>query len=257
VSPSEARLLIVNADDLGRTVGINDGIFEAYSKGLVTSATMMVAYAAAEDAAARLGELPNLGVGLHVALTGGPSILPADRLPSLTGTAGRLPAKPEGLVDPALEEVLLEARAQLARFRELTGRLPTHLDSHHHSHRHPVVCEALIALAGEHGLPVRNASADVEARLRRRAVTTTDAFVEGFFGEAARLDVLVGILRALGPGVTELMCHPARVDDELRSTSGYALERERELEVLTSPEARQTVRELGLRLVHFGTAWTG
>jgi predicted glycoside hydrolase/deacetylase ChbG (UPF0249 family) len=257
VSPSEARLLIVNADDLGRTVGINDGIFEAHRNGLVTSATLMVAYPAAEDAAARLGELPNLGVGLHVALTGGPSILPADRLSSLTSAVGRLPAKPEEFVDPVLEEVLLEAGAQLARFRELTGRLPTHLDSHHHSHRHPVVCEALIALAGEHGLPVRNASADVEARLRRRAVTTTDAFVEDFFGEAARLDVLVGILRALGPGVTELMCHPARVDDELRSTSGYAAERECELAVLTSPEARQAVEELGLRLVHFGTAWTG
>ena len=257
MSPAEPRLLIVNADDLGRTVGINDGIFEAHRNGLVTSATLMVAYPAAEDAAARLGDLPDLGVGLHVALTGGPSILPAERLPGLTGASGRLPAKPEGLVDPTLEEVLLEAGAQLARFRELTGRLPTHLDSHHHSHRHPVVCEALIALAGEHGLPVRNASADVEARLRRHAVRTTDTFVEDFFGEDARLDVLVGILRGLGPGVTELMCHPARVDDELRSTSGYALERARELEVLTSPEARQTVRELGLRLVHFGTAWPG
>ncbi len=257
MSPHEARLLIVNADDLGRTVGINDGIFEAHLHGLVTSATLMVAYPAAEDAAARLGELPNLGVGLHVALTGGPSILPADRLPSLTGAAGRLPAKPEEFVDPVLEEVLLEAKAQLARFRELTGRLPTHLDSHHHSHRHPVVCEALIALAGEHGLPVRNASADVAARLRRRAVTTTDAFVEDFFGEDARLDVLAKILRALGPGITELMCHPARVDDELRSTSGYAAEREFELAVLTSPEARQAVEELDLRLVHFGTAWPG
>ena len=257
MNPRQARLLIVNADDLGRTAGINDGIFEAHRNGLVTSATLMVAYPAAEDAAARLGELPNLGVGLHIALTGGPSILPAEHLPSLTDAAGRLPAKPEGFVDPVLEEVLLEARAQLTRFRELTGRLPTHLDSHHHSHRHPVVCEALIALAGEHGLPVRNASADVEARLRRHAVTTTDAFVEGFFGEDARLDVLVGILRALGPGVTELMCHPARVDDELRSTSGYADERERELAVLTTPEARLAVEELGLRLVHFGTAWSG
>lgn len=255
MSPAATKLLIVNADDLGRTVGINDGIFEAHRKGLVTSATMMVAYPAAQDAAARLGELPDLGVGLHVALTGGPSILPAERLPSLTGTSGRLPAKPEGFVDPALEEVLLEARAQLTRFRELTGRLPTHLDSHHHSHRHPVVCEALIALAAEHELPVRNASADVEARLRRHKVATTDAFVEGFFGENARLEVLLGILDGIGPGITEIMCHPARVDGELRSTSGYAADRERELAVLTSQQAAQAVRNLGLQLVHFKTAW--
>lgn len=49
----------------------------------------------------------------------------------------------------------------------------------------------------------------------------------------------------------------ARVDNELRSTSGYAAEREYELAVLTSPEARQAVEELDLRLVHFGTAWPG
>lgn len=115
----------------------------------------------------------------------------------------------------------------------------------------------LIVLTREHELPVRNASADVEARLRRHAVATTDTFVEDFFGEDARLDVLVGILRGFGPGVTELKCRPARVDDELRSTSGCAAERERELEVLTSPEARQAVKELSLRLVYFGTAWSG
>jgi predicted glycoside hydrolase/deacetylase ChbG (UPF0249 family) len=248
-------MLIVNADDLGRTKGINSGIFEAHSSGLVTSATLMVAFPAAEEAAARLDEFPDLGVGLHVALTGVPSVLPAKRLASLTDASGRFPAKPEGLVQPEPEDVLMEARAQLDRFRELTGRLPTHLDSHHHSHRHPVVCDALVILAGEHDLPVRNASPDVGARLRRDGVTTTDFFVEKFFGVDARLDVLIEILGGIRPGVTEIMCHPAHVDDELRSTSSYAVERERELEVLTSPRVLRAVQEFDLRPVHFGTAW--
>ncbi len=255
MNSSGNRVLIVNADDLGRTSGINSGIFEAHNDGLVTSATLMVAYAAAEEAASRLDDFPDLGVGLHVALTGGPSILPAERLPSLTDGLGRLPAKPEGLVQPALEEVMLEARAQFDRFLELTGRLPTHLDSHHHSHRHPVVCEALIALAREHDLPIRNASPDVGELVRRQGVTTTDSFVEDFFGEDAQLGNLIGILGNIRPGVTEIMCHPARVDDELRSSSSYADERDRELEVLTSAPALQAVQELGLRSAHFGTAW--
>jgi predicted glycoside hydrolase/deacetylase ChbG (UPF0249 family) len=248
-------MVIVNADDLGRTTGINSGIFEAHRNGLVTSATLMVAYPAAEEAAARLDEFPGLGVGLHVALTGSPSILPATHLPSLTDASGRFPAKPEGLVQPAPEEVLMEVRAQFDRFRELTGRPPTHLDSHHHSHRHPVVCDALITLAREYDLPIRNASPEVGVRLRRDGVATTDLFVEGFFGVDARLDVLIEILGGIQPGVTEIMCHPAHVDDELRSTSGYAAERERELEVLTSPRVLRAVQDFGLRPVHFGTAW--
>lgn len=249
------RIVIVNADDLGRTTGINSGIFEAHQRGLVTSATLMVAYEAAEDAAARLAENPDLGVGLHVALTGGPPVLPAERLPSLTDADGRLPAKPEHLGQPDPGEVMAEANAQLERFLELVGRPPTHLDSHHHSHRHPVVLDAVVTLAREHDLPVRNASPEVAARLRSEGLATTDHFVERFFGDDARLEVLLEILDGLEPGTTEIMCHPAHVGDELRASSSYADARERELEVLTQPEALRAVRELGLRPAHFGTAW--
>jgi predicted glycoside hydrolase/deacetylase ChbG (UPF0249 family) len=255
VTSTTGSVLIVNADDLGRTTGINSGIFEAHQKGLVTSATLMVAFAAAEEAAARLDEHPDLGVGLHVALTGSPSVLPAERLPSLTDASGHLPAKPEGFIRPSPEEVLAEARAQFDLFLELTGRLPTHLDSHHHSHRHPVVCEALVTLAREHDLPIRNSSPEIAARLRQEGVPTTDFFVERFFGAEARLEVLTEILAAIRPGITEIMCHPAHVDDELRSTSSYAAEREHELEVLTSADALRAVQEQGLSRAHFGTAW--
>jgi len=250
-----ARIVIVNADDLGRTTGINSGIFEAHRRGLVTSATLMVAYAAAEDAAAQLAENPALGVGLHVALTGGPPVLPAERLPSLVDAAGRLPAKPENLDHPDPAEVMAEARAQFDRFLELVGRPPTHLDSHHHSHRQPVVLDAVVTLAREHGLPVRNASPEVAARLRSEGLATTDFFIERFFGEDARLEVLLEILAGLEPGTTEIMCHPAHVGDELRASSSYADARERELAVLTHPEAVRAVQDLGLSPATFAMAW--
>lgn len=246
------KLLIVNADDLGRTPGINAGIFEAHRRGLVTSATLMVGFPAAEAAAAELAANSDLGVGLHVALTGGRPTLPPERVPSLVDAEGRLPRRPEGLARARRDEVLAEVRSQLRRFRELTGRSPTHLDSHHHTHRLPVVLDALVTVAGEAGLPVRNASPAVGERLRQAGIPTTDAFVERFFGAEARLDVLLEILGAVEPGVTELMCHPARVDDELRGASSYVEERELELAALTSPEAQRAVEAAGLRLIHFG-----
>jgi len=250
--PIAGKLLIVNADDLGRTPGINAGIFAAHRRGLVTSATLMVGFPAAE-AAAELGRTRDLGIGLHVALTGGVPTLPPAQVPSLVDGTGRLPRRPEGLAGADPDQVLAEVRSQLARFRELTGRFPTHLDSHHHAHRLPVVLDAVVRVARENGLPVRNASPEVGERLRRSAVATTDAFVESFFGADARLEVLLEILAAVRPGaVTELMCHPARVDDELRADSSYAQERERELEILTHPEALRAVEAHGIRRVHFG-----
>jgi hypothetical protein len=165
---------------------------------------------------------------------------------------GRLPAKPEGLRDPDPAEVLAEARAQLARFQEILGRLPTHFDSHHHSHRTTAVLEAVVTLGKETGRPVRNASPATEQRLRREGIKTTDRFLEGFFDEGATLESLLLILDGLGAGSTELMCHPAVVDDELRAGSGYAEPRAQELRVLTSAAAKRAIRDAGIELVHFG-----
>jgi len=249
---SPVKRLIVNADDFGRTAGINRGVVAAHEKGIVTSATLMVNYAPAAEAAALAKRSPGLGVGLHVALTGGPPTLPPEQLPSLVDFQGRLPHKPDGLAEADPAEVLAEARAQLRRFRELMGRDPTHMDSHHHSHRESsAVLDALCTLAWETGLPVRNNSPAVAERLRHEGIRTTDHFVEEFYDKGATLEEAVRILGGLQPGTTELMCHPAVVDEELRGTSGYAEPRTRELEVLTHREVRQALQAAGITLATF------
>lgn len=255
---STHRLLIVNADDLGRTSGINDGIFDAHRGGVVTSATLMVGFPAAEEAARAVGEdlaLADLGIGLHVTLTGGRPTLPPEDVPSLVDDDGRLPRRPDGLDGASPRDVLAEVRSQLARFRELTGGPPTHLDSHHHSHRLPVVCDALAEVAREHRLPVRNASADVRERLRGAGVATTDLFVERFYAEEATLDAMLDIIRRAGASdhrTVEVMVHPGRADRALQADSTYVAEREREIEVLCDRAVREAVAEAGFRLGHFG-----
>ena len=254
--PAARKLLIVNADDLGRTPGINAGVFAAHDNGIVTSATLMVAHPAAEEAAAELPRHPGLGVGLHVSLTGGTPVLPPERVPSLVDSEGRLPRRPDALAAAAPAEIAAEVEAQLDRFRRLTGCLPTHLDSHHHAHRLPAVCDALAAVARREDLPVRNASPETAERLRRAGLRTPDAFVDGFYGAGATLDSLLAILAALGPVITELMCHPGTADDQaLRRDSTYADDRERELAVLTDPAARRALAAHGVALTHFGSAW--
>ncbi len=248
---SHPKRLIVNADDFGRTSGINGGIALAHDKGIVTSATMMVAYAAASEAAALAKERPSLGVGLHVALTGGPPVLPPAQLSTLVDANGRLPAKPEGLEKAHPRELLAEARAQLDRFRELTGRLPTHFDSHHHSHGLPAVLDVLVTLSWETGRPVRSQAPHVRERLRAETIPTNDHFIDAFYDGGATLENLMTLLGRVDEGTTELMCHPAIVDDELRSSSGYAEPRARELEALTHAGARATLQALGIQLANY------
>ncbi len=246
-----SRRLIVNADDLGRTRGVNAGILEAHQRGIVTSATLMVNYPAAAEVKALAAAAPGLGIGLHVQLSGGPPQLPPARLPSLVGKEGLLPPTPDGLAEADPGEVLAEVRAQLARFRDLLGRDPTHFDSHHHSHRVPPVFAAVVAVARETGRPVRLADPPMAALLHRERIATSDRFDESFFDQAATLEGLLGRLRSLPEGTTELMCHPAVVDQELRSTSSYADPRDREREVLASAAAREAVRARGIELISF------
>ncbi len=242
--------MIFNADDLGRSVGINDGIFEAHERGLVRSATLMVGFDAATDAGRRMRQHPGLGVGMHLTLTGARPTLPPERLPSLVDSQGLFPRKPElfGVLSP--DEVMAEARNQLRLFQELTGRSPTHFDSHHHSHRHPAVAEAVVALALELGVPVRRSSEVLAEGFRVRKVASTDSFFEAFFDSGATVETLLSLFSAarggsLGSSI-EVMCHPGYADEVLRAESGYADAREREIGVLCDPEVLGAFTAAGL-----------
>ena len=204
-----------------------------------------------QEAAAVAKARPSLGVGLHVALTGGSPVLAPAQIPSLVDESGRLPAKPDGLERAHPRELLAEARAQLKRFRELLGRLPTHFDCHHHSHGQPAVLDALVTLSWETGRPVRSPSRPVRERLRQETIPTNDQFIDAFFDQGATLENLIALLGRIGEGTTELMCHPAVVDDELRASSGYTEPRTRELAALTHPDARATLQALGIQLASY------
>src|SRR5512144_520435 len=62
------RYLIVNADDFGLSAGVNRGIIRAHEQGIVTSASLMVRWPAAADAARYALQHPRLSVGLHLDL---------------------------------------------------------------------------------------------------------------------------------------------------------------------------------------------
>ena len=247
------KRLIVNADDFGRTPGVNAGILEAHGAGFVTSATVMVLEPSAARGIREAAERgPKLSLGVHFTLTGGgPPAAPARSVPTLAPD-GRFPRTAEDLPRRIPEaEVRAELRAQIDLFHLLARRPPSHLDSHHHAARHPDVAQAFAAVARERSLPVRAVDETGRQALREAGVRTPDRFFGGFYGPDASFATLEGILSALPEGVSELMCHPARVDDPLRRGSRYADERDLEREVLCDPRLVPLVRSLGIELVGF------
>jgi len=231
------RRLVVNADDFGRSASITAGIVGAHVHGIVTSASLMVRYPDAADAAAQAREHPALGLGLHFDLG---EWEPVEEDWRATYVVVDLEDR---------DAVAGEMARQLERFRELAGADPTHLDSHQHVHREEPVRSVGVAMAAVLGVPLRQSGAirfcgDFYGQGRRGA-----AFPEGVSSTA-----LVGLVNALLPGATELCCHPATEAEDFTS---YSAERPLELQALCDPDVRRAVRDAGVRLCNFSQLRAG
>ena len=264
------RNLIVNADDLGWSEGVNRGILEAHRNGIVTSTSLLANGAAFASAVELARSAPGLGVGVHLNLSNGAATAGASAVPSLVNERGEFADGPEGLLlkmarrGLAVAEVEREWEAQIRRVRD-AGISPTHLDGHKHVHMLPGLFEVALRLAKRHGIGAIRVSHEA-SRLRAAlsnggAARASVVLKQGVQARGLKLlardarrqaeragistsDYLCGIaqtgeltkegvlrlLKSLPEGTTELICHPGYVDAELRS-SATRLQESREKEV--------------------------
>ena len=245
--------LIVNADDLGRAAGVDDGIVRAHRDGIVTSATFMTNAPSTAHAASLARATPTLDLGVHLVLTYARPLSDPLRIPSLVRGDGSFWRPTELLArDIDRNEVLIEYRAQYQRASELVEREPTHVDTHHWVHDHPALSWAVIELARETGAAARTHTPEQRDEYRAKGVRTPDHFTREFQhpGHIEVADLLT-LLSRLDDGVTELMCHPGEADPELVATSAYAHERPIELATLTDKRVRAALERERIALTTF------
>jgi len=218
------RYLIVNADDFGASEGVNRGIVECHTDGVVTSTSLMVTGRAVDEAVALSRAHPDLAIGLHWDVWG----------------------EDEREFDTDdIDAVRDEFARQLEAFRRLMGRDPTHIDSHRHAHREDHLMLVFRELVEPLGLPLRDAG-----QVR---------FVGGFYAQwewgvtelkYVSVEFLEGMLREeVPPGWTEFSCHPGYRSPGYEAM--YLAEREEEVRTLTNPRLREVIDELGISLVSY------
>ena len=264
------RNLIVNADDLGWTEGVNRGIAEAHRNGIVTSASLLANGAAFASGVELARTTPALGVGVHLNLSDGEPVAEPELVTSLLNDRGELEGKPESLLlrlarrSVLLNEIEQEWDAQIQKVRDV-GIEPTHLDGHRHVHMLPGLFEIVLRLAKKHGIAavrISHEESSLRAALSSGAkqkgtvvmrqgvqarglkMLARDAHEQAEHAGIAAADYFCGIaqtgeltregivrlLEILPEGTTELMCHPGYVDADL-ARSATRLQGSRQTEV--------------------------
>jgi predicted glycoside hydrolase/deacetylase ChbG (UPF0249 family) len=267
--PRDAKLLIIHADDIGVSHSVNRATFAALESGAINSFSAMMPTPWITELAQYVKTHPDADVGLHLTLTSewntyrwGP-LAPRDEVPSLMDSTGTLWTRETGIRDNAkADEVEREIRAQIAHAYRL-GIRPTHLDSHMGSlFTRRDLYAVLAKVAREHNLPflaLRDAAGrggdSLQPPMREGEIALDAVATIGPDVPAARWKQwYLDQVKALKPGLTEFIVHVGYDDAELQAVMrGFdawgSAWRQRDLDVLSSPEFRQALKDNKVILV--------
>ena len=223
--------LIVTADDFGISKEVNDAVESAHMNGILTTTSLMVSEAFAHDAVKRTTIMPNLGVGLHLALSRARPASPPSAIPDLIDKNGLLRSDLVGagfrffFLPHVRKQLEIEITAQFEAFAKTYLRLD-HVNAHNHLHLHPTVLSLILKIGKQHGmksvrLPIDPSTRGfgaaclkpwlvlMKSRLRKHGIKHNDVLLG--LGETGSLNTktLISMIDGLSSQTAELMCHPA------------------------------------------------
>jgi predicted glycoside hydrolase/deacetylase ChbG (UPF0249 family) len=277
------KYVIINADDFGFAPGITEGILRAHLEGVVTSTTLAANMPSVEAAAKRLGEAPDLGVGVHLNVSQGPPLSQRGR--ALAGEDGLMNRTAAGVIlacirRPSLiDEIESEFDAQI-RWVLDHGIRPTHLDSHRHAHAFTPIFARVVGLARRYDIRYIRRHREVLPGRRKRlwpaapAKQRRFAWLLNVLGRGNVLydsrplvtngtwgvehtgcigrEFLLCAAGSLSGGVTEIMTHPGLPEGVDASTTRLLASRQEELRALCEPEVRAEFERNGVKRIHYG-----
>jgi hopanoid biosynthesis associated protein HpnK len=279
------KSVIFTADDFGLSDALNGAVLLAHRQGLLRCASLMAAGPRSQAALSLARDLPGLCLGVHLTLIQGQSVLPPQAIPHLVTPQGWFARDPvaTGWRYFFQRNLLPEIRRELAAQIEavVQSGIPLwHLNGHLNLHLHPRIFPVVVDLAREYGIPaVRLAREDWRttlvlapdrpwpkiaqgvifallcrraARLVRNAGLLCNDHLFGLLNHGRMTeDYLVGLVRRLQPGVTEIYCHPGLYADPELQRWGPHYRRREELEALLSPRLRDNLAAAEVTVTDF------
>jgi predicted glycoside hydrolase/deacetylase ChbG (UPF0249 family) len=233
------KYVITNADDFGYRSDISQAIIDAHLHGCLTSTSVLINFLTSEDLTIALAN-PTLGYGLHLNITSGIAI--SDNWKSKYGEFSRPYRNQPQQFDQEVwipfmakfetPDIYLEFKSQVEKFIQMFGKYPDHVDTHHYISAFTKVFPALMQIAKDYNLPVRQqvvfdfaanqhpmgnitAVSDLNQELIHENIITTDYFSLLYFNRFAHyLTQIKQELAKIKEGESmELSFHPGTSED--------------------------------------------
>jgi hopanoid biosynthesis associated protein HpnK len=277
------KKLIINADDFGLHKSINSGIITGFTRGLITSTSLMPGGEAFEDAVNCASAHPRLGIGVHLTLVAGKPVAKPESVKTLINEDGCFPADyPQFLVKYFLGRVrLAEIKEELYQqvSKVISRKIPvTHLDSHQHMHIVPGIIDITIDIAREFGIPAIRIPAEpygftggypvsptrilgrsgltflarkAQRKLQRSGLRTTNHFRGMLAGGNMQETYLHNIIRSLPEGSSEIMMHLGEDTAQVNALYNWKLHWQDELAAATGETAKLLVEAGKIQMISF------
>lgn len=279
------KKLIVNADDFGLSSGTNRAIIDLYNEGIVTNTTILVNHKAFNEAISLYKKNTGLGLGLHINLLDGHCVANPNKLGSLVNNNGEFLQSPYllylRLISGSISksEVEYELRMQIEKLLSENVAI-LNLDGHQHIHFFPVIYDVVLSLMNKYGIkrirfPHDNIIVNEKASPQRTFVCTAlkyysltrqkkliqsnILFPKYFCGVRKVGNInktyLLKFCEKLPDGITELMCHPAYLSDDLRVLKYHWVNNhnfKEETIALMDADVKQKLKKMDIQLINYG-----
>lgn len=245
------KRLLIRADDLGYSDGVNCGIARSVNCGIIRTIGVMVNMPEVLNGLKML-RVPGLCLGQHTNISSGKPLSNPKDIPSLMGKDGffqptRAYSTP-GTDAIQLDEVILEIEAQYDRFCDLTGNQPGYLEGH--AVFHPVFLQGLEIVASRHG--VTFSGFPKEGNRMRVANTDVVMALDSLRDDYVPMESLKrNLLQTKDGDCLMFVCHPGYLDSYILDHSSLKTPRPREVAMLTDPEVEKWLDEQNIQRVTY------
>lgn len=245
------KKLLVRADDLGYSEGVNYGIAKTVTDGIVRSVGLMTNMPAAEHGLHLLKGV-TVCYGQHTNICVGTPLTDPQKIPSITTPAGQFKSSTEYRSAPKdfvnLDEVILEIEAQYERFVELTGRQPEYFEGH--AVMSANFFKGLRIVAEHHKLKL------CEIPFDGKPVTVGKTIVYGHIASMNQnrtpFQDLQKTVKSAHEGACDVfICHPGYLDAYILKTSSLTIPRALEVEMACDPKTRTWLAQQPVKLVTY------